>query len=775
MPVETHAWTIEGTSHVCPGANRCELGEAQDRLEEMKNAYGQLVGAHRLMIEKYELALQTNRKWYHYYHNVSKRPKDEEPTVGAGPKSISNPANGQQTMPNVLAMPSPSLSNASASCSPSKKVLLDTRAMSQNKDTISSTCLAEKISSQREVLGAQDVFDIPPDSKSDNFAETCDESQNESVIERSLIDERNEPVDQNIKPPTRPIDDGSDSPVIVAERSLKRKRDSSLKQGNREVHGEHTHYHGKQKPIRVKSELDSSSPVAPVSIPRFLDPQDSIDLDEVGEKHFTPRKHRRLLDERPLRAAGLRAPIAADFDENSVEHRVNDQYSKSLQGQNFDSEKDEQSEQYFDGEIDSEEDWGGEQPFACDKAIFMKQAQEYSERLWEEHQQNNAGRLETAKSIPPKVLKTTDPNIKLLPRTSGSLIDRRPAISPNRQDRSFALISTVTEDGVEYSPVDDRKSSHTSSAVMKAKQASARENLHKTPRPTGLHQRLDTLLAKPSPQNGSQFFGSPVIEVKKSTKMGSESLEPPVTRNNDKTLVTPISKRAQVAEKVAGGTKPSKPTRPGLRSRAQAKPVSPILSRMREPRQELPEYKSLRARPLAALRPTDFKLNPARNHGYDYPFSEVVRDRDLRKSMPGCKKPGCCGTAIRNAVEIGGYTAPRKCGLLSSSPEEDVEKDERLLEEYLGDNKSHLKGMSAEERQKLLLQARTEQFANVHGKHRYVHGRAQSPPGYWDPDMPDTQREKENRAAAIAYDREKTADMYREALRPDGLYRFRDE
>ena len=642
--------------------------------------------------------------------------------------------------------------------------------MSQIKDTTSSTCLPEEISPQREVLAAQDVFDIPPDPTSDNSAETCDETQNESVIERSLIDQRNEPVNQNSQPPARPIDDGSDSPIIVAERSLKRKRDSSLKTKNREVHDEHTHYHSKQKPIRVKSELDSSSPIAPVSIPRFIDPQDSIDLDEVGEKHFTPRKHRRLLDERH------RAPIVADYDENSVEHRANDQYSKSIQGQNLDSEKDELSEQHSDGEFGSEGDWGSEQPFACDKAIFMKQAQECSERLWEEHQQNNAGRLKTAKSIPPKVLKTTDSNMKLLPRTSGPLIDHRHTLPPNRRGRSSALISVFTEDGVEYSPVDDRKSGHTSSAVMKAKSAGARENLHITPRATGLNQRLSDLLVKPSPQNGPQTWDSPVIEVKKSTKKGSKSLDPSETRNEDKTLVTPISKRARVAEEVAGGTiKPSKPARPGLRSRAQAKPVSPVLGRMREPRQELPMYKSLRARPLATLRPTDFKLNPARNNGYDYAFSEVVRDRDLRKCMPGCKKPACCGTAIRNAVEIGGYAAPRKCGLLSSSPEEGVEKDERLLEEYLGDNKSLLEGMSAEEREELLLQARTEQFANVHGKHRYVYGRAQSPPGYWDPDMPDTQREKENRAAAIAYELKKTAELHREAMRPDGLYRFRDE
>lgn len=772
--VETQGRKHDDPSHACLEVDEIKLAEAQDRLEELKNAYGQLVGAHRLMKEKYKLAQQTNRKWDHYYQNMSQRHKAAS-NAEIEPESISDPSNGQQTTPHVSTMSYRwSLSNASGSVSSSNKVPLDTRSCSQLKDLVSGPHLPVKISPQREALDVQDIFEIPPDSESDNLAETCDESQNESIIEQSLTDQREDPVDQIMIKPARPIDDGSDFPVIVAERSLKRKREFPVKQGNRQVHDEHAHPCSKHKPIRVKTEHDSSSPIIPVSFPGMLDPQDSIDLDEVGEKHFTPRKHRRLLDERRVRAA-LRAPVVTDFGDTSVEHSANDQNSKSLQEQNLHSDKDEESEQRFESGIRSEEDSGSDQLFAYDKASFMKHGQACCARIWEEIQQNNAGRLKTAKSIPPKALKAADPNIRLLPPSSGPLIDGSHAVPSNRRDRSSALISVLTEDGEEFSTTNERNSSRALSAVTKAKHASTKENPSKNPRATGVDQRLDTLLAKPSSQTASLVFGSPVKKSGKSTKEFSTPINSSVQRHDGKRLLTPISKRGQVAEKVAGGTKANRSTRPKLRSRAEAKPPSPVLSRMHEPKVALSEYKPLRSRPVAMLRAADFKLNPAHNQGYDYPFSEVVRNRDFRKCMPGCKRPDCCGNIIRKAVEIGGYASPRKRRLSNPPAEDEVEEDECLLEDYLGDNKSHLKGMSAEERKELLLQARIEQFANVHGKHRYVYGRMQSPPGYWDTDMPDTQREKEYRAAAMAYEIEKTAEMYKEAMRPDGLYKFRDE
>lgn len=772
----THGRKLDDPSHGYPGADGTELAKAQGRLKELKNAYGQLVGAHRLMKEKYKLAQQTNREWDHYYRKLSQRSKDEEPAARAEiePKNISNPTNEQQTALKVLAIPSRKSSSSASGCvPPSTNMCPDTRMSSQLRDLLSGTNLPAKISPRKEALGAQDIFDISPDPEPCNVIETCDESQNELDPGHFLIDRRDDPADQKIKQPAKPADDDSDHPVIVAERPLKRKRDLSF--SKREAHGDCTHHCTKIKSIRVKSELDSSSPIAPVSVPGILNPQDSIDLDEVGEKHFTPRKHRRLRDKRQLQAARLRAPAAVDFNGNCLHHGANDQIPKSLQDQNLNSEKLEGTDKPFASDAGSEEDGENDQLFACDKAFFMKQGQEYGARFWEELQRNNTGRLKTAKSIPPKVLKTADPNLQLLQQSGASLIGRSRALSSNRRDRSSALICIFSEDGEEFSSVNDRKLTNSSGAVMTAKQAGTRENPLKTPRATGFHQRLDTLLAEPPPPKVSLASSSSLTELKKSTKEISAVLDTSALRNDSIRLVTPISKHGQVAEKTAGGTKASKPTRTSLRSRAEAKPVPSILTRMHEPKEVLSEYTSLRARPLATLRPIDFKLNPAHNQGYDHPFSEVVHNRDLRKCMPGCKRPGCCGNAIRKAVEIGGYAAPRKCGLFDSSPEGDVEEDERLLEEYLGDNKPHLKGMTAEERQELLLKARTEQFANEHGKHRYVYGRAQSPPGYWDPDMPDTQREKEYRAAAAAYEKEKTADMYKEAMRPDGLYKFRDE
>lgn len=772
-PFETDGRKVNDPSHVCPGVDGTELAETRDRLEKSNKDYGQLAGAHHIMKEKYKLAQQIIRKWNRYHQNVSQRPKDEKlASAEIEPKIISNPTNGQQTTPSVLTMPSlRSSSNASGSVPPSNKLPLDTRAVSQRRDPVSSIHVPVKTSSRTEGHKAQDVFDIPPDPESDILAETCDESQNESIKEHSLIDQREDPADQKIEKSAKPVDDGSDYPVFVAERSLKRKRYSSFKQGNREVHDEYAHCYSKQKPIHIKSELDSS-PINPVSFPGILDPQDSIDLDEVGEKHFTPRKHRRLLDERRFLVAGLRAPVSADFDEILVEHGANDQNSKSLQDQALDSKMEEESDQRLDDDIiGSEEDGESDQPFACDKAFFMKQCQAYGAILWEDQQRNIA---KTAKSIPPKVLKNADPNIKLLPRSSGPSIDRMRPLPSNRRDDSSARISMLTEDGEEFRTMKDQKSSHALRAVKKAKPTSTKENPPNTPGATGLHQRLDTLLYEPPPQTGSLVFDSPVAEFKTSTK-SSKTPDSSVLRNEGKILVTPTSRRGHVAEKADGGTQAAKSTRPSLRSRAEAKPISPTLTRMHEPREVLPEHKSLRARPVEMLCATDFKLNPARNQGYNYPFSEVVRDRDLRKCMPGCKRPGCCGTIFRKAVEIGGYTSPRKNRLSYPSPEDDAEEDDSLLEDYLGVNKSHLKGMPVGERQELLLQARTEQFANVHAKHRYVHRRAQSPPGYWDTDMPSTVKQKEYRAAATAYEMEKTAERYKEAMRPDGLYKFRDE
>ncbi|MCJ1468089.1 hypothetical protein MMC07_006716 [Pseudocyphellaria aurata] len=791
-PIETHGWKPDDSTHVDSGADGTELAKDRSRLEELtnsfeeltisheeltnshenlKNAYGQLVGAHHVLIEAYKLAQQTNRKWDHYYQNVSQRPKVEDPAAKPeiDSKNILYPNVGQQATQNISQLSSSrSLSNAPGNApgfdSQSKEVHLGTGANSHRADPDAETSLPLKFSPRKKARGAQDIFDIPPDPEPDSLAETCDESQTEFIVEHSLINQREDPVDQNKTQSARPIDDDSDYPIIVAERSLKRKRDLYLKQGNREVNDEPIHGASQIRAIYVKSELDSSSPIAPVSFPGISDPPDSIDLDEVGEKHFTPRKHQQLLDNRRLLATGHEAPVAADNKELLGDRGANDQSFKSFQGQNLDSDKEEDSYQRLDGD-GNEEDGEGDQPIAYEKALIIKHSMKWRENMVHK----------SAKSFPGKALKTADPNMRLMPRTNGSLIDRRHALPPHRQDRSSAHISVLTEDGEDYGNANNRKPNHALSAATRTKQNNTSENSRRATRATGVDQRLGNLLVRSSPEMASSALARPITGPKICANEFPMPLDSSTLRKDSQCPVTPASKRGQLVQRAAGGTKPSNPTRSSLRSRAEAKPVSPRQTQMHEQRKVLPECNSLRHRPLATLRPTDFKLNPAHNQGYDFPFSDVVRNRELRKCMPGCTKPSCCGAKLRKAVEIGGYTAPRTLRLLDSSPGDSVDEDERLLEEYLGDNKFLLKSMPAQEREELLKRARTEQFANVHGRHRYVYGRAPSPPGYWDTDMPDTQREKENRAAASANEMERTAEMYKEAMRRDGLYKFRDE
>lgn len=178
----------------------------------------------------------------------------------------------------------------------------------------------------------------------------------------------------------------------------------------------------------------------------------------------------------------------------------------------------------------------------------------------------------------------------------------------------------------------------------------------------------------------------------------------------------------------------------------------------------------LRRRPLSKLCPEDFRLNPQHKLGLAYAYSEVIRKRDARRCMNGCTRPNCCGALLRKAIEIGGYMAPR-----ISRHTEAEEEDQRLLDEYLGDDKHRLTGMPVHEKKELLLRAQTERFANQYGKHRHAYGRGSTPPGFWNTDMPTTQEEMENRKAAQAMEREKVEDMYREAMRPDGRYKFRNE
>jgi hypothetical protein len=180
-----------------------------------------------------------------------------------------------------------------------------------------------------------------------------------------------------------------------------------------------------------------------------------------------------------------------------------------------------------------------------------------------------------------------------------------------------------------------------------------------------------------------------------------------------------------------------------------------------------PEDEPFRALPLDRLTLTHFKINSARNQGADYAYDEVVRKKGDRKCLLGCTRPGCCGDHFRGLARLG--------GLPTHSTGTNQEEEQRILEEYMGDDQHLLAGLSSQDRENLLVEARARLMANQYGRHRHTHQRAPTPPGFWRTEMPDSQEEECDREAARRLEREKVEERYREAMRPGGLWQWADE
>ena len=186
-----------------------------------------------------------------------------------------------------------------------------------------------------------------------------------------------------------------------------------------------------------------------------------------------------------------------------------------------------------------------------------------------------------------------------------------------------------------------------------------------------------------------------------------------------------------------------------------------------------PETESLRARPVAALSLSDFKINPTFAQGSNFAFADVVRGREQRQCLPGCIREECCGGKFRRVLEIGGAmpTPPqRRLWDMSEAPEE-----QRELEDYLGHDRRRLVGLGPQERVKLLSEARAHQLAQRYGRHRQAFERAKTPPGFWRTDMPTTQETAEDIARARNDEAQLVRERHADALRGGGRWIFKDE
>ncbi|EYE99557.1 SAE2 C-terminal domain-containing protein [Aspergillus ruber CBS 135680] len=178
---------------------------------------------------------------------------------------------------------------------------------------------------------------------------------------------------------------------------------------------------------------------------------------------------------------------------------------------------------------------------------------------------------------------------------------------------------------------------------------------------------------------------------------------------------------------------------------------------------------SYRTLPLHRLELNHFKINSDYNHGADYAFGDIVRKGDERKGLSGCTHTGCCGDKFLAIARAGGLQT-NLGGVISKEADE-----EKIIEEYLGDEKDLIHSMDPQDRQELLHEARAKHISDIFGKHKHVHQRPRTPPGFWRTDMPDTQELEHDREEAEKVEREKVYERYREAMRPGGLWKFADE
>ncbi|EPS27411.1 hypothetical protein PDE_02354 [Penicillium oxalicum 114-2] len=180
-----------------------------------------------------------------------------------------------------------------------------------------------------------------------------------------------------------------------------------------------------------------------------------------------------------------------------------------------------------------------------------------------------------------------------------------------------------------------------------------------------------------------------------------------------------------------------------------------------------PEEEPYRSRPLNRLGLHHFKINPAANAGLDYAYDDVIRKKDDRKCMSGCTRPGCCGDRFRAmarmAIQGSNKTAAQN------------EEEQRIVEDFIGENGASLVGMTERQHEQIRVEALARHYANQYGRHRHTHQRARSPPGFWRTEMPSTQEIEADRENARKMEREKVEERYREAMRPGGVWTWADE
>ncbi|MCJ1373342.1 hypothetical protein MMC20_004570 [Loxospora ochrophaea] len=627
---------------------------------------------------------------------------------------------------------------------------------------------------------------IPEYSQSAELAQADLKTSNESRrgnISCSVV--HNAPQCQVSVPLASRLEEEEDLPIVVSERSLKRKRNSRSDASAIRIHEDISHgpWCGEQV-VAIKDENSSSSPIIASGPKHIQDIHDSLDLDEVGAPIMTPRKRRqwqellarsqrayvhrnrdhservganppsRIKQHRKAQRVTLEREVPEDvhgLENSKLARQRRHNYKAHLRQNNLSRDHTALPDIHRSSRIARREN--GDYLRATSEPIneIFSQKQTPSERA-------------VSKPSERIVLQSKPPNTVILPRTGNS---KRSTLI-NRHYGGAADIPLLAEDG-EVNEKFHHKRSGLNSALSRNRDQ-VEDRTSRVPEDSG---RLDTLLAEPSPEKPVLLPALSHVSSDDHQPRNQNTSGPPCSKSTNNLVPTkPLASAPTTKHSL-----PPAPFETPRKSSPKARPHPshpPSIAIPASTSPNRPPPQPLRSLPLERLTLDDFKINPNHNQGLDYAFSEVLRTRQARKCLPGCTRPSCCGTALRKAAEIGGS------GLLDAD-------DAEVLREFFAASSTTTEGTSIDaaltyystlsdaEKSEILTQARASRFARLYGRHhRQAYGRGQSPPGFWEVDMPDTQEARAFREEAGRLERERVEERWMEA-RGRGRWLFRDE
>lgn len=589
----------------------------------------------------------------------------------------------------------------------------------------------DELKNGQSMLGAElavhiDGMDFKTDLRKLHHSSSTDDEQTlnpaDAVWDQGASIKTESPEDQ------QPL---HDTPVVVEERCIKKRKARK----------------GAAGPTKVKYEAISSSPVGLATF-HGLESHESIDLDDIGSKQMTPRKRRSIMQK-----LSRAVPHGSRSGRRSVQKNI--------------------------PETDS-----GHSPDS-----ILKDGQDWPETVIDR---------DGARAVSAPLEDSIQP---VLPRTSAYRPTKRRRLTSDiaiyelGEDGESLLVEEGSSDRSETSddgrlmrllenPTPTNRAPLYNSLAAKALPAGditkhIRVNANDTPTQnrtftrTRTNQRpadLSTKQAKASPLSNNGMSKDDRLDTLQTPPLHKSVLEPRVKRDCS-AIPLDLPDPAQNILK-RGMNKPQLPKIADDGSTTPAHTSSTETNICRQVRGQNINGKAvnkpLRARPLGELGLGDFKVNPQYNHGYDYAFTDVVRKQEARRCLPGCTKPECCGNVFRALAEAA-------CDPNQPPTTSQDESDMRLLKEFLGDNAHEIRNMTKAAKDETLIQAKTRELANQHGKHRHAYERRQSPPGFWRLDFPSTQEERDDRRKIEQHEQDLVAQRYREAMRPGGAYIFRDE